>query len=394
VLTAQLFWTVLPAAFRENDSGDYRSFYEPVARSIMAGRGLMTPAGSAAIDYPPGHPIILAAVLGVAHATGLPESDALRIFLLACAGFSAVLLFVSAGQVWEPRRALVAGIAWIVYPPALWLTKQPYSEGPYLVVLYGGACIFLKALFHSEGRTCLSFLSGLLAGVAALIRPAAIGFGLVLALLLWLASRVLPAGHRWTLIALLLAGNAAAVLPWECWVWYRTGQLLPLSSGGVRGVLDGLTFAVIPKSFRQTEALPSDVHELMRSIEARQDTIKSAGDLVSVVSRTFLARPWPVLKLVAMKAARSWYATDSGRFQIPILAIQVVTMGLVLLSTRAAWTSGGLQRLLVCGVWVVIAYFWGMTVLVLSIARYMVPAIGLAFLLLPALLLRAPRSSL
>ena len=93
-----------------------------------------------------------------------------------------------------------------------------------------------------------------------------------------------------------------------------------------------------------------------------------------------------MLKLIAMKAARSWYATDSGRFQIPILAIQLVTMGLILLSTRAAWTSGGPQRLLACGIWGVIAYFWGMTVLVLSIARYMVPAIGLAFLLLPALL--------
>ena len=85
----------------------------------------------------------------------------------------------------------MAGTAWIIYPPALWLTKQPYSEGPYLVVLYGGVCVFLKALLHSQGGMADLFL-GTACRSGGLIPPrAAIRFGLVLALLLWLTSRVL-----------------------------------------------------------------------------------------------------------------------------------------------------------------------------------------------------------
>jgi hypothetical protein len=47
---------------------------------------------------------------------------------------------------------------------------------------------------------------------------------------------------------------------------------------------------------------------------------------------------------------------------------------------------GGASRALALGVGALVVYFWAMTVVVLSIVRYMVPAMALLFLLLPGLM--------
>nr|HMT21431.1 hypothetical protein [Promineifilum sp.] len=41
LVTAGIFWSILPAEFRENQSTDYLLAYEPVARAIAAGEGIM-----------------------------------------------------------------------------------------------------------------------------------------------------------------------------------------------------------------------------------------------------------------------------------------------------------------------------------------------------------------
>ena len=40
VAVAALFWSLLPAEYRENQSTDYTSSYEPVAQALLSGRGL------------------------------------------------------------------------------------------------------------------------------------------------------------------------------------------------------------------------------------------------------------------------------------------------------------------------------------------------------------------
>ena len=60
VVVAALFWSLLPAAYRDNQSTDYTSSYEPVARAILAGRGITDTAGELATRYPPGFSLLLA----------------------------------------------------------------------------------------------------------------------------------------------------------------------------------------------------------------------------------------------------------------------------------------------------------------------------------------------
>jgi hypothetical protein len=191
-------------------------------------------------------------------------------------------------------------------------------------------------------------------------------------------------------VALVLAGNLLAVLPWEAWMYAHTGHLVPLSTGGAPAMRDGLTFGVNKKGFRQGIAVAPDVKELMQEMLDQYDTLTSFGAVVSAVKDQWQKRPMAVVKLYALKLARSWYGTDSQRWETPILLMQLVYVGVLLWSSLVAWKRGGWARQLAIGVWLIVFYFWGMNLISLPLLRYTVPVVGLAFVLVPAMVPRRP----
>jgi hypothetical protein len=383
VLVTLLFWTILPASFRVNEDSDYLGFYEPVARNILEGRGFTSADGGPAIRYPPGYPLLLAGILGLSDLINIPEGVVVSGFILLGMGLTSLFLFFLAQSLWRPLPALAASLVWMTYPAALWLTKQPSVEIPFMVVFYGSFCFFWYALLRKSRTWPIYLFSGLLIGFAMLIRPIAIGVGLVMAAILWLARREMTTRFRLFLVTMLLLGNLVAIFPWETWLYSNTGRVVMLSTGGASSMRDGLTFAVRPKSWRQGVKVPQDVEALMQDILARVGEIKSLGGVISVMIEEWRTRPLAVAKLYAIKAARSWYGTDSQRFEIPIILIQSMYVIPALWGSQAAWKRGKTSRQLAISIWLVVLYFWGMTVLALSIVRYMVPAMGLLFVLLP-----------
>ena len=89
---------------------------------------------------------------------------------------------------------------------------------------------------------------------------------------------------------------------------------------------------------------------------------------------------------MGLKLARAWYGTDSQRLDRYILLFQVLYLGLL---ARAAWMAsragGERRRLFVICAWVMV-YFWAMSVMALPLVRYLLPAIGMGFLMVPVLL--------
>src|SRR5882672_9799659 len=73
ILVTVFFWAVLPNGDRLNEQSDYFAFYEPVARSIVAGHGLVHPDGSPATEYTPGYPLVLAGVFKLSAWLGVSE---------------------------------------------------------------------------------------------------------------------------------------------------------------------------------------------------------------------------------------------------------------------------------------------------------------------------------
>lgn len=270
------------------------------------------------------------------------------------------------------------------YPLLLWLCKQPSSELPFLA-LFSAAVLAFWIAVEGRRRYSLALMAGMLTGLSMLVRPIAIGAGVLLACFAWWWGR----GSRWhgALIAgMLLMGNVLVVLPWEVWAFLQTGRVIPLSTGGVATVRDGLTFAGRRKEWRDRKAAPIDVAELTAEIEEHYLELRTLGDVVSLLEREAKKRPLAVAKFLAWKAARVWYATDSRRYDVVISLLQIPYLALLAWSVFRAWGEGpGPARLALLLVGCC-TLFWAMAFVALSIVRYVVPAIVLSFAIVPACL--------
>ncbi|MEK7829662.1 MAG: glycosyltransferase, partial [Acidobacteriota bacterium] len=296
---------------------------------------------------------------------------------------AAVFIFLLARKLWGDIGGIVAALAWISYPPILWLTKQPSSEIPFMAVFYGSVYLLWSAYWRRASWR-LYVLAGMLAGIAALIRPIGLGAMVMMSLGLILTTSGQNLRLKLTLVVLLLFGNLLAIFPWQVWVYARTGKVVLLSGNLVPSIRDGLRFAVNLKKYRQAVPVPEDVRAMMQRIDARFDEMSSLSAVAKVVRDEAAPQPMALVKLLFIKAARSWYATDSGRREGLILLFQIVYLGLAAVGGWRAWKAGGQARELFFGIVLTLLYFWGMTILTLSILRYLTPIIGLSFVFLGA----------
>jgi hypothetical protein len=225
-----------------------------------------------------------------------------------------------------------------------------------------------------------------------LVRPAAVGLGVVMAVLVVLLARPLRWPARLGLAAVLLLGNGLVVAPWLGLVYAQTGEVIPLSSGGTISIEDGLTFLVTEKDYRRDVPVPDDVTALLREFERRRPEMGTTGDVVRIVLDEAGDAPWAFLRFTAIKAGRSWYGIDSRTFEGPTMALQAVYFLFILwgnayvfLARRSAEIDrrADLRRML-AGNWLIVLTFWAMTMTVVPLLRYMLPAMGPLFVALPA----------
>jgi hypothetical protein len=228
---------------------------------------------------------------------------------------------------------------------------------------------------------------GVLAGIAMMIRPIAIGLGLLEASLLILLRHKRSMRQALALSVVVLVGNTTAVLPWELWLHSVTGRVIILSTGGQSAVRDGLTFAA-GEYGQHAKNVPEDVHSLMERILRASEQQRSLAIISQVLWNEFFQRPIAVLKLMALKVSRSWFGTDTQRFEGTIKIIQAIYLTIAIASTIICWRLAGRLRTLAIVAWAVVFYFWAMTSMAMSIVRYMVPSMALLFLLFPVFFLR------
>jgi len=394
-LSAAAFRAVLPSrtlAMNIEESSDYSGSYRPVARRILQGRGPVLDNGTPLIRYPPGYSFLLAGAFAASEAIGVSEEGALTLLHITSFALAALVLFEIASQLWPWPRTLLTPFAFSSYPLALWATTMAGSETVFLPVLYACFLAFLATLRVRGPALREGFACGLSAGVAMMIRAAAIGLGLLMAGLALFGIGRKKRTERMALAAVILAGSLVAVAPWQFWVRGKTGEFR-MVGGGVPSIKDGLTFTgplstkgTTKRQYRGRIQVSEALAELTGEVQQRYSRLRSVSDIAAFLREQWEERPAAVVELLGRKVARSWYGTDSGRYEWPILVMQLLYSIPIVLGLRAAWRSGReFSRGLVCAALAVVAYFWGMTVVALSIVRYMMPAIGLLFAFLPAL---------
>lgn len=384
-----IFQWVLPAQYKEeNELSDYARFYKPVGEAIAQGNGLVTPTGEPAVRYPPGFPLVIASLLTVEDHAGIPYATLMTGYLVICGALSTVLMFKMSELLWGIYPALLTALIWLTYPVALWSLKQPNSETIFMVVFLSGFYVFLSAYLRNSETPHWYFLSGVLIGLSMLIRPAALAVGIILFIfLIWQnkTSKWLP---RLTIAGSLLLGNILVVTPWQLWLNSKTEELNVLSTGGAPSIVDGLTFAVNDKGYREIITIPMEVKEVQNSILADSDNVKTLPDILSILSEQFGEHPSGVIQLFMLKGARSWYATDSMSLESYLLLIQAVYLVTISIAIVLVWRQKNQTRKAMIPIILLTLYFWGMTILVLSIVRYMLPTMALLFLLIPAIPLK------
>ncbi len=391
VVTTCLFWAVLPAALLENASTDYVSYYEPVARNILSGVGLVRSDGVVAINNPPGYSVLLASLFSLAGTMGLPDDQVYSAFVLFCMGIASIFVFLLSQENWGTRGGWLSALFFMSYPFVLWLTKQRGTEMPFMAAFYASLYLFWTGLRVDKYAWLFMLLAGVFVGAAMLIRGIAVGAGILLCGLLLFLKRNSSLKVRLFLALILFLGNLLVVLPWQVWVYQQTGQVILLGTNGVPSVKDGLTFAVKSKNYRQEIQLPEDVVQLQRNLVDEDASMTSLSKILQTLERHFEDQPLTVGKLFLIKAVRSWYGTDSGRMETAILFVQLLYGVLILLATIALWHRRFQYSGTLIFVWGLAAYFWCMTILVLSILRYMAPTIGLFALLVPGVIDFLPR---
>jgi hypothetical protein len=379
-LATLAFWVIVPSRFQGNENSDYRSFYSPVGDSLLRGDGYLRD-GRPGTRYAPGYPLMVAGLFWVADQLHLDRTAAVTGANLVWMPASTALLFLIGYHLYGPMRALIPAVLWMAYPFALWLTKQPNSEPPFMVALYAGFLLFILGLRRPAVPPALYFWAGLLIGVAMLIRPIAILLSLLLAAFV-IAFAPGRMNRRAVCALVLVIGSAVPVIPWEIWAYQKTGKVILLSTGGVPGIRNGLTFPLSPVRSQPTHFSPG-IDAMTRRIRARYDEMRTVGDVARVLAGEFRTDARSLAEFFAIKALRSWYANDSGRMESLIALVQLPYLVLLAWGSLGAWKSGTDARKLLVVVWSAALYFWAMTIISLSILRYMVPALGLLFLLIP-----------
>ncbi len=375
-------WLVVPESAKPPPATDYLTYYKPVAENLVEGRGLVTSSGEPAVRYPPGYPALVAAAMLLADHLGISRESVLMAVSAVLHGLAATLLSWFALRCWGTRWALLPGLLWTCYPPALYLIPLLASETPYTPVLLAAVMVFWISAYGSKIRY-LGFLAGGAAvGLALLLRPIAVPMPVILIALLLSRRREVPWRNRLAGAGVLLAAAAAVVMPWEIWIYRHVGKVEFLSSGGLPSVIDGLTYA------RQTDvrlpySVPADVAAMMNDLakEQQDGSVGTIGQLAGWMMKQTADRPKAVTTLIAYKAARSWYATDSHKNETPIMWVQLACLCVVAVGGVRLWRAGGRDRELLILVLAVVVGTWLMTIMVLSIVRYMVPVMGLLFLM-------------
>jgi hypothetical protein len=390
VLVLLSFWTIVPGgAFNQSENDDYYNYYLPVGQNIANGQGI-TLHGKAALDYPPGYPLIVAANQMLAKLTGVSAESVTRLSVVLLFAAGALLIFMLARRLWGPGLALLASALWSCYPVVLWAARNPNTELPFSVVFYATLLCALTAWLARKNNAVLFAITGAICGISMLIRPITIALGIVLAILILLGRH-----HRFRkrmIFALCLAaGNLAVIAPWEIWAYSKTNEIIPLSSSNRASItlFDGLTFAVWnPGGIRQGIKVPADVRALMAEAHDKYLPIiekTRPEELRAFLIGKFSTEPFTVIKLMAIKTARSWYGTFTNRFETPIFFVQIFYLSFLVLACVIFWRKRPDSRQLLIAAGLILGYFWCLTILVDPLVRYMMPVLGACTVFFPAI---------
>jgi len=313
--------------------------------------------------------------------TGIGEEAALKVFILVCSALTVTLLYAIALRIFGEHVALLTGLLWATYPFFLWLSKQPNSETPFLVLFLATIYSFIAFWSAAVRPEWPSIRTGLLAGLTSLVRPAAVVLSVVLAIVLLYVRRDLQTKRRFRAAVLLLFGNLMAVMPWEVWVWQQSGHWILLGRSSKVSLVEGMNFALRPQGSGVPLQVDPKIRDLMAKADGHQERIDTLGGLTRFLLAEARTDPVTVGRFLLFKGRRAWYGTQAQWLENWTAVIQIVYLCVILAGAALALRKRDGRRDYALLAILCAAYFWAMTLIVVPLLRYMVPAMSLLMVL-------------
>jgi hypothetical protein len=280
-------------AFDATDSSLYRS----LAEGLAVGDGFVNSEGDPTAFVGIGYPAFLALLFQLSDST-------LFIALIQAVLGAATVAFIAylGGAVGGDKGAWISGLAASFFPHLIFWTGYVLTETLYVFLLVGAVAATMRAVRGLTRRARLAALSGAAFGAAALVRPIALGLGLLfvgigLALkdhrkpaLIGLGVLVLVMAP-WAIRNAIQLGSPVVTSTESGYVLWQGNS--PDATGGTGGYVDAVDFTPLD--------LPEGLTEAEKDARYRRAALKWMRD-----------NPQKVVALIPTKLWNMWRPTYEG----------------------------------------------------------------------------------
>jgi hypothetical protein len=288
--------------------------YAPQTESILAGRAFYSSDGVLLDSYPPIQPLILAGLTRIAEALGVFAIKVIVFYNILCYSITATVIY-EIGVLMKIRKAIVLSlILGVANPLILFLISFPASEVTYML-FYALSVLQLSKIFDSSFKK-VSFVTlvgaGVWFGFGWITRPISIfiPFCAVASILFFSKN------HFWYYAKsafIILISAFIVITPWQIFTFKESGKFFFLSSRGVNGLRDGLSYNSPLKTFRSKFEFSEDVDSMLQRFQANYEGYRQSSQVIGFLKNELENNPITVLKYYSIKAGRVFYGTDAHK---------------------------------------------------------------------------------
>jgi 4-amino-4-deoxy-L-arabinose transferase-like glycosyltransferase len=356
----------------------YNPDYMPQVESISKGTLFLNEDNLVMDRYPPLYPLYLYFIPKFSLISGISQNSMALIFFMIIQSLNNLVLFYLAGLFLKRRLALASAFVFMLHPFVFFSMQVPLSENLFILFFLLSLYHFFL-LFQKESEYLHITYSAIFCGLAMLTRPAALFLPLIFAFVLISSQKNRLRSVRKSLLYVFIV--IMLIAPWEIHVFRNNSYWVPLSSGTVQNMKDGLTLNQV--YYRHNIQYPEEAEKISKKMWMQFERIEDIGSFVSFISCHLRENFKGVWQLYYIKSLRVWYALDSQepRHEKRGLLLFFIFFVPALLGIMYFRNSLFLKIL-----WILTCYFWLSASLALSITRYIFPLIPLYSMCIPVFL--------
>jgi 4-amino-4-deoxy-L-arabinose transferase-like glycosyltransferase len=369
-----VFLLLLKAGYAQPYVGtNAQNIYIPAAHRILTTGTFNDPATSHASKVAPGYAVFLALAQWIGARWYLSLVVCLQMLLDYCV---ALLLLFLGNRETSTEAGWLAGVLWLVFPPAIVISTWITSETLFTMLLVLSMVMLIRSLAQQRG-VVLSFAAGLTLGVTTLVR----GTTMLLPVFFFVISCFQGISKRLLKCTLFFVGMCLLILPWTLRNLYVLGEPIIVNAGFGAVFLDGSRSEYFAPSIIEGTA---KYYPVLYRQAAEEGLVEPTDGKASSNDRWYFnlglrnyrirleQEPLSFFPFVIHKFARLWYAMETGVFYkqliLGICSLLVVPIGIVQIWF---WRKDHPRLSIVLSL--ALLYFIILHVISMPLFRYMIP---------------------